>query len=201
MKNEQNQAVDFSGFTLTDASALRLQSIVVQLRDFQRNGVARMPTPLQKLNRFLEIESLASKLSKAIRELDDGSYLGLDNELAFLNGQYRAPGLKGELGAHAVYMERIASHLAAAAKNAADRTEKCEGRTGRKSVVGSYAGFIAGVAVALKVDNVRAGRNGEFERVCNVVFSGAGVPAKPEGAIKYFLKEWHAEYQLRGLCL
>ena len=100
-----------------------------------------------------------------------------------------------------MYIERIASHLAAAAKNATDRTEKREGRTGRKRVVGAYAGFIAGVAVALKVDNVKAGRNGEFERVCNVVFSAGGVPAKPEGAIKYFLKEWHAEYQLRGHCL
>ena len=190
--------LDISKFKLKLSSELALQKIVVDLRAFERNEKAAIPTALERIQRLQAIEKAALTLHKAISGLDNGSFFQFDNELAMLDYRYSARDMKGKLGSHAVFSDRVTIHISEAAKNAANRSEKRDGRSGRKSVLGAYAGFIAGVAFAMKQEIIQVGRNGNFEKICNAIFEAAGVHAKSEGAIKYYLKNMHAEYKSRG---
>jgi len=178
-----------------------LQNIANELQLFEANGKAMLPTSLKKIKSLQDIEKLALGIREGIQTLDTGSYLHLDSELAMVpepEGVPQAEGCSGKIGAHIVYMQRMACNLALAARRAAGDIEQREGKAGRKSVLGAYAGFIGGIAVTLKADNIKPGRGGSFEKICEVVFSCAGVHAKPEGAIKYFLTNMSNEYRLRG---
>lgn len=201
MGKEQNLTADFSKFDFCSDSVSRLQGIVTDLYEFEKNQKLSMPTALQKINRFKAIETMSRGISKEVKALDSGSYLWLDTELARLDYRYRVTVAETSLGSHVAYMDQVALHFAEAAKNAAKEMQDREAVMGRKGVLGAYAGFIAAVAVVTKLENIKPGRGGKFEDVCSLVFSAASVPAKPEGAIKHFLKAMHADYKERGHCL
>lgn len=200
MTSEQIKVVDFSKLALSEESVSRLSEIVKDLHDFEKNRKPVRKTPDKKASQLKALEKMSLDICNAIDALDNDSHLGLDTELGLLNSRYRNTDAT-TIGAHVLYMHQIALHLAEAAKNAAKSVERREGLIGRKRVTGPYAAFVARMAVVLKTENIKAGRNGKFEAVCDEVFSAAGVPAKPEGAIRHFLKEMHKEYQERGYCL
>ncbi len=96
----------------------------------------------------------------------------------------------------------MACNLAVAARNAANEVNGGELNTksgGRKNVLDHYAGFIVGIAIAVKDARIKAGRGGSFERICCVIFTCAGVHANPEGAIRNYLEKLAPEYQRRRL--
>lgn len=193
-----------SQFNLREESVVKLQNIANELLIFESDRKAMLPTSLTKIKRLQEIEKLATGINEGIKSLDTGSYLHLDRQLAMASESDdvpRASGISDKLDANIVYMQRMACNLALAAKCVSDAIEQRDGKNGRKSVLGAYAGFIAGIAVSLKADDIKAGRGGPFEKICEVIFEYADVHAKPEGAIKYFLTNMHPEYSSCGYTL
>jgi hypothetical protein len=197
---EQKKTIEakLDQMSLKSHSLATLCKITDELKEFEKHGKEALPTSLQKINKLKKIEAMALAIRTSIQELDNASYFWLDSHLASVP---EPQGLHGELGAHIVYKQRMACNLALAARSAAEGIEQRDGKAGRKSVLPAYSGIIAGIAVALKADDIVPGRGGKFEKICEVVFECAGVHAKPEGAIKYFLKNMHSGYKQRGRCL
>lgn len=68
------------------------------------------------------------------------------------------------------------------------QTRPVMGGGGRRKVLPLYADIVAAIWENIRDCGLSAGRGGEFERLCDAVFEAAGVPAKAEGAIRYFTK-------------
>ncbi len=182
----------------------RVQHVANDLRDFETRHKGAMPTRRQQVRSLEEIEAHALAIRSAIGALDTATWMGLDAMLASdtpsPEGVRSADGFDGKLGGHVIYAQRMACNLATAARQAALHVKNAGGQVGRKNVLGSYAGFIAGIAVALKDSSIEIGRGGAFEKICDAVFEAAGVPAKAEGAIRYFTQNMLNQSEaLRGI--
>lgn len=65
-------------------------------------------------------------------------------------------------------------------------------RGGRPSVLPLYAWIVGGIARMVRPLGIVPGRGGDFEVLCEAVFEAAGVAAKPDNAIRMFMKEFLA---------
>jgi hypothetical protein len=70
------------------------------------------------------------------------------------------------------------------------------GKTGgRNASLIWYARHIGNMALKIsKTDRITPGRGGDFERLCEALFEASGVHAKPEGALKYFMKHMNHSF-------
>lgn len=75
--------------------------------------------------------------------------------------------------------------LALGVKSAMDAVASDGSGGGRVEVVPDYANFIYTIATQCKPLDITPGRGGDFERLCEAIFSAAKVHAKPEQAIRY----------------
>ena len=80
-------------------------------------------------------------------------------------------------------------NLAVAANEELSSIDVDENKVGRKRKTHVYARHIESICNAVKNSNIKIGRGGDFEKLCNAVFEAAGIPAKAEGAIRVFLQE------------
>lgn len=196
-------ALNALGFT---ADAIqRTCDLCEELHRFELDGKPQMKTTAERVKALQSVASRARELRKDLDALDVGQWLFLDTSLGIREPSPEvvplALGAKNALGAHAVYMQRMLCILSTAAAKAA--SEVAGGRElselgGRKSTLGAYSGFIAGLGVICKGVGIRAGRGGDFERICGLVFECAGVHSKPEGALRRYLRDLHPEYVKMG---
>lgn len=196
------------GFGLSTDSIKKICDLCEDLHRFERDDKPKMKTTAQRVKSLQSIAAKARELRNDLDALDVGDWLSLDTSLCLREPSPEvvplAQGAKSLLGAHAVYMQRMLCILSAAAAGASVNVSG--GRMladlgGRKPTLGAYAGFIAGMAVIVKGAGICAGRGGDFERICGLVFEFAGIHSKPEGALRYYLKHIHPEYLSRGFAL
>lgn len=194
------------GFGLSTDSIKKICDLCEDLHRFERDDKPKMMTTAQRVKSLQSIAAKARELRNDLDALDVGQWLHLDTSLCFHEPTPEvvplAQGAKNQLGARAVFMQRMLCILSAAASEASGLVSG--GRAladigGRKSTLGAYSGFIAGLAVIVKEAGIRAGRGGDFERICGLVFEFAGAHSKPEGALRYYLKNLHPGYVARGI--
>lgn len=191
---------DFSALGLLAATTEALGKLAQELKAFEKSGKARLHTRAARIKALRQLEADAIALHDEIESLDNPAYIWLAGLLPdstsdvsdLLRTASTHPG--GELG----YTKQALCDFSATARKAADHFAESRATSGRKEVLPAYAGFVAGIAAAVKPDRIKPGRGGHFEKICETVFSAAEVHAKPEGALRYFLEHLLAHYQARG---
>lgn len=148
--------------------------------------------------RSKELDSLkknAKALCNTLQTMDPYTRLELQWEL---HGQGSFPGelLQFDMSVAARPSENwdvaILQLLKSVVEGVNAASEKIAGagqKGGPRSLLSTYAIFISNMALVVCVkDKITPGRGGDFEKLCNWVFEAAGVHAKPEGAIRQFMK-------------
>lgn len=177
-----------------------LVSASIRLADFERNGKKTIKTGRQQLDAFLAVEKAAMALCDALQKLADDDVTRLDGCLND-SGIAPAAGAKA-LSTKAVAAQHIAAVVAASSRQALVKLDSEGVRgLGPKRTRCAYAGHIATLAQQLMPYRLIPGDNGPFRRLCDAVFSVAGVPANAQGSIKFFVKNLRPAMKADGRCL
>lgn len=172
----------------------------IRLADFERNSKKAIRTGRAQMDSFIAVEKAALALRNAIQKLVDDDVTRLDGCLHDSGiapaGNTRMPSMR------AVAAQHIASVVAASSRQALAKldSEGVKG-VGRKRTRHAYAGHISVLAHQLMPFKLTPGDNGPFRRLCDAVFSVAGVHATSQGAIKYFIDKMRPVMKKDGLCL
>lgn len=172
----------------------------IRLADFERNGKKALKTGRQQIDSFIAVEKAALALRDAIQKLADDDVTRLDG---CLHDSGIAPAANTRMpSTKAVAAQHIASVVAASSRQALAKLdfEGVKG-VGRKRTRCAYAGHISALARQLMPYQLTPGDNGPFRRLCDAVFSVAGVHATSQGAIKYFIDNMRPGMKKDGLCL
>jgi hypothetical protein len=154
-------------------------------------------TAKQRFQAFKDIERLAKELQFTLEKLFYKDLAELDREAIALRAadvqelEKEEPG--GGLhysaaawpGQHIIQLDLLSRAATVVQRNTADSGAK----GGRREVLTSYCRYLQELASELSKAGIKPGRGGDFERVASAVFQAANIPAKPEGAIRQFLKQ------------
>ena len=154
------------------------------LIEFEQKGKGSIKTARERSADLEMVESLALELADVLRELNGG-----DGTRLLLQAQeLKKTWCEEERGAFpALPHGRNLIVLGEAARLLRQTRPKGESG-GRPRLLEAYALEVESLWHAVKSTGIKPGRGGDFERLCDVVFEAAGVPAKAEGAIRYFTK-------------
>lgn len=156
----------------------------VHLVMLEEHGKHQIRTDNERRASLKEIVDLCSKLSKVLRSLDSREAIAMSllerNKLR----PWADPDAKQ---AHVLAGFGNIEALEKAARWMRDQVPRSQG--GRKPLLKPYAMEVARLWRAVEPSGVlKLGRGGNFEHLCNELFKAARVPAKAEGAIRYFQK-------------
>lgn len=190
----------FNRESLPPAAFDVLVNAVEHLAYFERDDKPKIKTEGERLASVAAVEAAAAQLRDAIERLEMRDFIGLNGHLWNIPDFPYAQDV--ELYGRMVSAQRLACQIAAAARAYSAESERDgNGGKGRKQTRSAYAGHIAALAHQLMPFNVVPGDGGPFRRLCDAVFSAAGVGATAQGAIKYFNAELRPGYKARGGCL
>lgn len=177
---------------LSKVSLEKIEEIALQL-DYFENSRALLRTLPQQISELENIKKQAQNLSESISaigwqsdktlscELMDTSFpgdmLAFDRGVGLPMSQWKAVTFS--------LLKTLIEAVDASAAHIGD-----EGRNGgRLKVTEYYSIYISNMArIVCTNDNIQPGRGGVFEQICAAMFDAAGVHAKPEGAIRAFMK-------------
>lgn len=201
MGKDEDLENGLSEFSLSREAVAELKKIATELGAFEKQK-SSIPTASEEVKRLKKIETIAREIGDAFKELSNETFFAFDKHLLISSHSHQLPpSIWGSPGGAVKFMEDVLAHCAEGASGAIKEANDNNSTTGRKKTAKYYAGFIGGVAWALKAEKIKPGRNGSFEKICDLLFSKAGVPSKSEGPIKYFLEHMHKHYQDQGFCL
>lgn len=177
--NELRAACQAEGLPV-GAYAILIEA-AIRLSHFERVGKQTLQTGRQRIDSIQAVEAAAMALQAAIQKLADDDRLQVTGAAA------------AQRGAHA---------LAASARHALARLHDVGVSTmGRKRVRSHYAAHIATVAHGMMRYQLKAGDGGPFRRLCDAVFSAAGVYANSQSSLRFFIVNLRPRMKQDGLCL
>ena len=154
------------------------------LIEFEQKGKGSIKTARERSADLEMVESLSLELADVLRELDGG-----DGVRLFLQAQeLKKTWCEEERGAFPSPPGRRNLIVLGEAARLLRQTRPKGESGGRLPLLKEYAMEVERLWDAVSKTGMKPGRGGDFERLCNAVFEAAGVPAKAEGAIRYFTK-------------
>ena len=197
---------------MSKENADELYAVAAHIHQFESVEKKFVKTVAQRTSAIKKIEKAAANLVLkmgllstdnlwAISKFMPPSELAFHSRLVIERGSVVAHISKEEPGIHPGYgaggraghvLRECESLAIAAHKMQIVLTPKNGG--GPRNLSGQYASFIDGLARFHTPPSVKIGRGGDFERLCDVVFSTAKVPAKSEGALRNYLKQKKAGF-------
>lgn len=168
---------------LSQKSEIQILWAHCELAEFQELRGASAKTPKERAEALLAVASSSRALYEAIAELslrDSFDLHLLSNTLA--EGWPLDTPEKSIPVPTAMQLEtvgRIAQAMASEVTAGA-------GASGRRPTLPRYAAHVGQIWRAVRDAGISPGRGGEFEKLCDEIFSLAGVPSKAEGAVRYF---------------
>ena len=153
------------------------------LTDFERHK-GYIKTARERSADLELVERLAIELEEALNELDGGDGFRLSLQTQELKKTWCEEEHRGfpslPRGLNLIALGEAARLL---------RQARPTGKSGgRPPLLKAYASEVKCLWDAVADTGMKPGRGGDFERLCDAVFEAAGVPAKAEGAIRYFTK-------------
>lgn len=172
-----------------DSSASRyVLATTCDLIKFEQDGRDLVLTDAQTFEIIEHIRDTAYSLAGAIQALPQLS-VGLELRKLFRDVSKELGELERiELDRSEIPKPLILAVMGEAADRMLTTRRHFKGKGGRPNLRKYYAQFIFNLANAFDECGLPVGRGGPFERLCSVVFEVAGVPATPEGAIRYYLR-------------
>lgn len=172
---------------------------VIEIADFKRSYQPKMKSERQQLDSLIAVEKAGLALRAALEDLDSGDFMSLNFHLGWAGKDLVAATNTDPVFSRAIAAQRAACAVAFGARRMhSDLIDKGANGLGRVKTVGSYAGFIAAIALQLEPYGVIPGDGGPFRRLCDEVFSVADLPTTSQAAIKYFLKNMKPGLLERG---
>ena len=204
-----------AGLGLREECVVDVLHMAADLRAWIADGMSDLPTARERSASVERVANLAQQLEHAMRTMPAAQAMAVDAALSSGGFPRSDDALDPEhsvllvssgvevvnLTPHLQLAAHVVGSLNSAATQARSRMPLDGMGGGRKPTRVALAGYIAALARLLKGYGIAPGRGGDFERFCAVVFVAARVPSKPDGAIRYFMKEFHADYQSKGWCL
>ncbi len=176
---------------------LEVEWITRKFRDFESIEKPDLLSAAQRFQTLKEIERIAKELEFTLEKLSNKDHAELTREAIALRAadvqkmEEEEPGCGHRFSAaahsieHMIQLDLLSRAATVVLKNTVDSGAK----GGRREVLTSYCRYLQELASALSKVGIKPGRGGAFERVANAVFQAANIPAKPEGAIRQFLKQ------------
>lgn len=173
-----------------------LLDATIQLANFQQHYRPTIKSKSQRIKSLVSVQTAAETLQQELKNLDSMDALKIHNLLIECDGS----GSNVPWWAKVEAVEDTCSIVADACRTLRESIEP-KGTLGRKDIRPSLAGHIAAIAHQLKPYNFVPSEKGPFRRLCDTLFSVAGIPSSAEGAIKYFGKKMRVDMRARSMCL
>ena len=190
-------------YGFSDAVRLEVMSCVLCLVEFEQQLKAKIATPGEKRKDLERVASLADELAVLLKKIEPPrlDYLAERVNFRMLQAAIAIGAVATDGQAAPVRGEMLRSDelkkLAVDARLLIEDLPTDGKRGGRRPVLPGYAEQVKHVWLAVQSAGIKAGRGGEFERLCDEIFIIAGVPSSAEGAVRYFVNEMLPHLQRR----
>lgn len=182
-------------YGFSDAVRLKVMSCVLCLVEFEQQLKEKIATPGEKRKDLERAASLADELAALLKKIEPPllDHLAEGVKFRMLQTAIAVGAVASDGPVVPVRREMLRSEdlkrLAVDARLLIEDLPTDGKKGGRRPVLPGYAEQVKHLWLAVQSAGIKAGRGGEFERLCNEVFSIAGVPSSAEGAVRYFVNE------------
>jgi hypothetical protein len=185
-------------------SCRRLRAVADDLAHFEKNKTTLVRTTRKRfvaLKRLLELATEMQSIIGAMPEINERTHL----EVALRKVGAPAIEFEDALGftetSRVEHIKRTIALLARACQ-AGGRGFGTDGKGGGRRVVQvHYATFIYRIAMVCRQLEIKPGRGGKFQALCEAVFKSADVHSSVEGPVRFFMTHYDEDANGDGLVL